>query len=96
MFEPWSYPYKNRAQIEEKDRWWRTAYNKLKRNYPDRKIQAMSPQFTSWAYLTYREIRRRFQRHKLGHYPGEKPMSGFYAVLFSSILYAGEIETSFA
>eukprot|EP00958_Prasinococcus_capsulatus_P020279 scaffold2611_cov356-Prasinococcus_capsulatus_cf.AAC.3 len=42
----------------------------------------MSPQFTSWAYLMYREIRRRFQRHKLGHYPGEKPMSGFYAVLF--------------
>ena len=36
-------------------------------------------QFVSWAYLVYRELRRRFQRMHLGRYPGEKPMSGFYA-----------------
>ena len=31
----------------------------------------------------YRDLRRRFQRSRLGRSPGEKPMSGFYAFFFA-------------
>mmetsp|Transcript_49733 Transcript_49733/g.158830 ORF Transcript_49733/g.158830 Transcript_49733/m.158830 type:complete len:920 (-) Transcript_49733:66-2825(-) len=83
MFEPWAFIWKNKAQIYEKDRWWKASYVKLRRTHPDRRLLALSPNFVSWAYLLYRELRRRFQRTRLGRYPGEKPMSGFYAFLFA-------------
>ena len=54
----------------------------LKKAHPERKLVIMSPSFISWAYQLYRDIRRQFQRNHLGRYPGEKPMSGFYAFLF--------------
>ena len=82
MFEPWAYVWKSRQQIFEKDRWWKMSYARLRRMHPDRNVIALSPGFVSWAYLTYRELKRRFQRNHMGRYPGEKPMSGFYAVLF--------------
>eukprot|EP00899_Mesostigma_viride_P014898 jgi/Mesvir1/23409/Mv21101-RA.1 len=83
MFEPWAFVWKSKAQLAEKDRWWKSAYVRLRRNHPDRKIISMSPVFVSWAYQLYRDLRRRFQKLKLGRYPGEKPMSGFYAFLFA-------------
>ncbi|KAK3268043.1 glycosyltransferase 29 protein [Cymbomonas tetramitiformis] len=82
LFEPWAFIWKTKTQILDKDRWWKQTYAKLKKLHPDRKIIALSPQFVSWSYLLYRELRRRFQRMRLGHYPGEKPMSGFYSFFF--------------
>jgi len=74
---------KTKTQIVDKDKWWKGAYMKLRRTHPERKVIALSPQFVSWSYLLYRELRRRFQRMRLGHYPGEKPMSGFFAFFFT-------------
>ena len=58
------------------------SYVRLKQKHQNRRITALSPYFVSWSYQMYRDLRRRFQRSRLGRYPGEKPMSGFYAVLF--------------
>jgi len=82
MFEPSAFGWKTKAQIIEKDHWWRQTYVRLRKMYPDRKIIPLNPHFVSWSYLTYRELRRRMQRKHLGRYPGEKPMSGIYAFLF--------------
>ena len=42
----------------------------------------LSPKFMSWAYLTYERLKERFEDLGLGRFAGEKPMSGFYAILF--------------
>mmetsp|Transcript_30490 Transcript_30490/g.72600 ORF Transcript_30490/g.72600 Transcript_30490/m.72600 type:complete len:874 (-) Transcript_30490:139-2760(-) len=62
MFEPSSFGWKTKTQILEKDHWWRQAYVRLRKMYPDRRIVSLNPHFVSWSYLLYRELRRRMQR----------------------------------
>ena len=83
LFEPGAFGWKAKSQIIEKDQWWRQSYVRLKQKHQGRKITALSPYFVSWSYQMYRDLRRRFQRSRLGRYPGEKPMSGFYAFFFA-------------
>lgn len=83
LFEPGAFGWKAKSQIIEKDQWWRQSYVRLKQKHQGRKIFALSPYFVSWSYQMYRDLRRRFQRSRLGRYPGEKPMSGFYAFFFA-------------
>ena len=59
------------------------SYVRLKQKHQNRRITALSPYFVSWSYQMYRDLRRRFQRSRLGRYPGEKPMSGFYAFFYA-------------
>ena len=82
LFDPASHKFKNPDQIEYKERWWKKNYIKLRRRHPDRKVILLSPKFMSWAYLTYERLKERFEDLGLGRFAGEKPMSGFYAILF--------------
>ena len=36
----------------------------------------------AWAHGVYQSLKQRFADAGLGSYGGEKPMSGFYAILF--------------
>jgi len=42
----------------------------------------MSPRFMSWAYELYKKFEKNFQDEGLGTFRGEKPMSGYYAIMF--------------
>ena len=72
----------NREQNYNKDRWWKKNLSILRSEWPDKLVLPYNPLFVVWAYHRYGELKRRFTELKLGNFPGEKPMSGFYAILF--------------
>ena len=74
--------FKTREQYAIKERWWRKAYTRYRTEMPDRKLLVLSPQFMNWAYDLYLQLQQRFQEQGFGEFHGEKPMSGYYAILF--------------
>ena len=82
MFDPAQFPYRDPFQIDFKQKWWRANYAKMRALYPRRQIIALSPQYATWAHNVYKELRARFEGAGFGVFAGEKPMSGFYAILY--------------
>lgn len=82
MYDPVGIRYKSRENYAIKERWWRKAYTRLRVDMPERKLLVLSPQFMTWAYELYLQLQQRFQEQHFGEFRGEKPMSGFYAILF--------------
>ena len=82
MYDPAGLRSKTREQYAIKERWWRKAYFRLRSDMPDKKVLVLSPQFMAWAYELYLQLQQRFQELHFGEFRGEKPMSGFYAILF--------------
>ena len=72
----------NREQNYNKDRWWKKNLSILRSEWPDKVVLPYNPLFVIWAYHRYDAFKRRFEDLGLGQFPGEKPMSGFYAILF--------------
>jgi hypothetical protein len=66
-----------------KDKWWKRAYARLRSTHPDKNIIVLSPKFMSWATTLYARVKLKFQKLNLGAYGGEKPMSGYYAILWA-------------
>lgn len=83
MFDPASLRLRSRDQIAVKDKWWKKSYMKLRTSHPEKTVVVLSPEFMSWATQLYSNIRARFHRLELGSYTGEKPMSGYYAILWA-------------
>ncbi|KAK9811599.1 hypothetical protein WJX72_006769 [[Myrmecia] bisecta] len=81
MFDPASFAFRMSHQIADKEEWWRQAYKKFRRIFPEHPLVALSPHFVVWANQKYAELKAGVQAEGLGSYAGEKPMSGFYAVL---------------
>lgn len=82
MFDPAQFPFRDPFQIDFKQKWWRANYAIMRALYPRRQIIALSPQYTTWAHDVYKELKRRFEAAGFGVFGGEKPMSGFYAILY--------------
>mmetsp|Transcript_29338 Transcript_29338/g.93913 ORF Transcript_29338/g.93913 Transcript_29338/m.93913 type:complete len:171 (+) Transcript_29338:433-945(+) len=82
MFDPASFKVRSRDQIMTKEKWWRKMYTTLRNKHEDRKVIVLDPKFISWGYMVYQDFKDRFAELGLGAYQGEKPMSGFYAILF--------------
>lgn len=82
MFDPAQFPFRDPFQIDFKQKWWRANYAKMRALYPRRTIIALSPQYATWAHNVYKELRARFEGAGFGVFGGEKPMSGFYAILY--------------
>eukprot|EP00976_Prorocentrum_cordatum_P086804 1186642-Prorocentrum_minimum.AAC.1 len=83
MFDPASMKFKTREQIAMKDKWWKKSYERLRARRPDKNVVVLSPRFMAWATALYSRLKLRFQKLGLGTYTGEKPMSGFYAILWT-------------
>ena len=66
-----------------KERWWKKSYMKLRSTHPDKNLVVLSPEFMAWATNLYGQLKTRFHKHGLGRYEGEKPMSGYYAILWA-------------
>mmetsp|Transcript_24964 Transcript_24964/g.81773 ORF Transcript_24964/g.81773 Transcript_24964/m.81773 type:complete len:405 (+) Transcript_24964:140-1354(+) len=82
LFDPSSIRSKSIDQFLQKERWWQRAYERLRATYPERQFVVISPSFMAWAFMVYTELKARFIAAGLGAFTGEKPMSGFYAILF--------------
>uniref|UniRef100_A0A061QMP4 Beta-galactoside alpha--sialyltransferase 1 isoform x1 n=2 Tax=Tetraselmis sp. GSL018 TaxID=582737 RepID=A0A061QMP4_9CHLO len=83
LFDPTSYQQKGKDSILTKEQWWKKMFQKLKTRHPDRKVFVMSPKFVGWAYKLYKEFEDRFESLGFGNFRGEKPMSGYYAVMYA-------------
>ena len=83
MFDPTAFLTKTRDQVAEKEHWWKLMFRRLTAQHPDRRVIVLSPQFMSWAFTMYQKLKSRFTDAGMGSYPGEKPMSGFYAVMYA-------------
>ncbi|GAQ90641.1 Glycosyl transferase containing protein [Klebsormidium nitens] len=82
MFDPAQFPFRDAFQIDFKQKWWRANYAKMRALYPRRAIISLSPQYATWAHNVYKALRARFEGAGFGVFGGEKPMSGFYAILY--------------
>ncbi|QDZ25536.1 sialyltransferase [Chloropicon primus] len=65
-----------------KEKWWKNNFLTLRSQWPDKAVLPYNPLFVVWAYRRYGDFKKRFTQLNLGTFPGEKPMSGFYAILF--------------
>jgi len=83
LFDPAIYASKNKDGILTKELWWKSAFQKLRVQHPDRKVVVMSPKFVAWAYQLYQAFEDRFESLTIGTFRGEKPMSGYYAIMFA-------------
>lgn len=82
MFDVAGTLQKTKEQNANKDRWWKNNFATLRSRWPNKEVLPYNPLFVAWAYRKYGDLKRRFTQLDLGNFPGEKPMSGFYAVLF--------------
>ena len=82
MFDVAGILQKTKEQNANKDRWWKNNFATLRSRWPNKEVLPYNPLFVAWAYRKYGDLKRRFTQLDLGNFPGEKPMSGFYAVLF--------------
>ena len=82
MFDLAGIMQKNKDQNFNKDKWWKNNFDVLRSELRDKVILPYNPLFVVWAYHRYGQFKRRFTELRLGNFPGEKPMSGFYAILF--------------
>jgi hypothetical protein len=83
MFDPAGLKLRTRDQIQVKERWWKKSYMKLRTTHPDKNLVVLSPQFMAWATNLYGQLKTRFHKYNLGSYNGDKPMSGYYAILWA-------------
>ena len=82
LFDPASIMQKSKEQNANKDRWWKKTFTRIRREFPDVVVLPLNPLYVTWAFNKYDELKRKFTKMRLGNFPGEKPMSGFYAILF--------------
>ena len=66
-----------------------SLYVDLRRKYPDVKILLLTPDAYVRIHRVYNDLLSRLEQYELGCFVGEKPMSGFYAMIFASAFCGG-------
>ena len=61
-----------------------SLYVDLRRKHPDVKILLLTPHAYVRIHRIYNDLLGRLERYELGCFVGEKPMSGFYAMIFAA------------
>jgi hypothetical protein len=59
------------------------AYVSIKTKYPSLDVMMFSPEFFVRVHQIYDRMLVNLEKHEFGCFTGEKPMSGFYAVLYA-------------
>ena len=68
-----------------------SLYVDLRRKHPDIKILLLTPHAYVRMHRIYEDLLGRLEQYELGCFVGEKPMSGFYAMIFAAA-FCGSVE----